>query len=412
MIRPLRNLDTSYFQRLNVLFLGSNFLFFAGMCFYSGFLVAYLSSHGYSSFDCGIVSAMICICTLIFQPIAGYLTDSVLPAKKCVMLFGVLSAASIFLIPLAAERSLGFVLLAIIPVSALFQPITFLCDTWAVTLREQYPYIDYGKNRAGGSTGYCICSLSAGSLIAIFGYNVLFVGMAIFTIGMVCIVSRIPDIPCKNKAHHNDENPVKSVPFIQVLKQLAQIRPYVVFLLVSTVFMFGMRANFSNVTFKILEVGGGDTELGIALAISAICEVPILVIVTVACRRFRLSSLFMGTLFFHLVRGYTFAFATSIYMVYFSQAFQAFGYGIFLAASLEIISTLVPSQFRATAVTLMVAMTNGFGGILGSFISGWLVDTFGAGTMSLYTTTLVAIALVLFFFYTMARRKKDPNIQF
>jgi len=41
-------------------------------------------------------------------------------------------------------------------------PSTYLADTWSVTLREDLPYIDYGKNRAGGSFGYCAMSVIAG----------------------------------------------------------------------------------------------------------------------------------------------------------------------------------------------------------------------------------------------------------
>lgn len=412
MFNLFRKLNSSYFQRLNLLFFAFNFVYFSGSCVYFGFLVMYLSSQGFSSFECGIVNTVLGLCTLLFQPVAGYITDTFLTVRKYLILASVGTIVTTFLLPFLIQQPLAIVLLAIVPVALFAQPATFLADTWAVTLREQYDYLDYGKNRAGGSLGYSVMSALAGLFTAQWGYNSLFVLHVVFFVLLIIIVLQIPDIPCKNKRKKQQEQhevQQQSLSFLQVFKVLLTIRPYVVFVLCAAVYSLGMRAMFSNNTFKLLEIGGGDTELGIALSIGAVFEVPVLLAITVACRKFKLNTLYLCCLIFQLLRGITYVTAQTPEVFYLSQALQALSYGTFVAVSLEIVSKLVPNHVRATAVTLMISMTSGFGGIAGSFLGGMLVEQMGAGQMAIWMTAIVTSALLVYSVYSFFLSKKNPE---
>lgn len=412
MINPFRRAGSGYLQRLNLLFFAFNFIYFSGTCVYFGFLVMYLSSKGFSSFECGIVNTVLGLCTLLFQPIAGYITDTFLTVRKYLIVASIGTIATTFLLPVLIEQSLLIVLLAIVPVALFSQPATFLADTWAVTLREQYEYLDYGKNRAGGSLGYSVMSALSGLFIAQWGYNSLFILNVIFSGLLILIVLQIPDIPCKNKrkqATEHKEHHEKSLSFGQVLKVLLKIKPFVVFILCAAFFSLGMRAMFSNNTFKLLEIGGGDSELGIALSLGAVFEVPVLLAITLACRRFKLNTLYICCLVFQILRGITYVAAQTPEVFYLSQALQALSYGTFVAVSLEIVSKLVPNHVRATAVTLMISMTSGFGGIAGSFLGGLMVEQMGAGNMAFWMTAIVCLSLVVYVVYSLYLNRKHPE---
>ena len=49
----------SYFKKENLLFYAFNVVYFACSSLYFGFIVMYLTAHGYSSFECGVINTII-----------------------------------------------------------------------------------------------------------------------------------------------------------------------------------------------------------------------------------------------------------------------------------------------------------------------------------------------------------------
>lgn len=407
-----KNFDFSYFQKENILFFLMNIIYFSGSCVFFGFIVMYLTAQGYSSVECGVINTLISVSSLIFQPIAGYITDTFITIKKYLIFAGIGAMATTFLLPLTVDHHL-LAALSIMLVALFVNPSTFLADTWAVTLREQYPYIDYGKNRAGGSIGYSITSVFAGSLIAPFGYNVLFIIHVICFALFILIIAQIPSIPCRNKRSKTtpatETTEETGLSFIAVIKILIKNRAYLLFLLSAIFYYICMKALSGNVTYKILELGGNDSDMGTALAIGAIFEVPFLFIMSRCIRRFRLSYLYLFSVSSIVIRALLMAVTTTLSAFYLSQIMQACSYGVFVAVSLEIVSRIVPSQIRTTAVTFMIGMTNGLGAIIGSFVAGILIDRFGVGSMAFIMLLSGILGLLIYIVPTVITLKKAPD---
>ena len=119
------------------------------------------------------------------RQLVGYITDTFLSMKKYLVLTCLGAIATTCLLPLLADSFPLAVLSAFI--YFLFStPISHLMDTWVVTLRDERPYIDYGKTRFGGSLGYAIMAAAAGWLISLFSsYMVLY-------LSLIHIYRRIP----------------------------------------------------------------------------------------------------------------------------------------------------------------------------------------------------------------------------
>ncbi len=403
--------DTSSFRKLNLFFFAFNFVYFCGFSTYFGFITIYLANHGYSSFECGIVNTVIAICLLLFQPLCGYITDTFLSVKKFLILCSVGTILTIFILPAIVEHSFMVVILSVLPIALLYQSMTFLADSWVVGLREDYPYIDYGKSRTGGSTGGAVTNVAAGFLIAQFGYIALFVVTALAAVALIFIISQIPDIPCKNKAgqHQKENESVERLSFVAVFRELLKIHPYVIFVVATTVCGFGWRAVYANLTFKVLDLGGGDVELGIANAICAIAEIPVLLLVTFACRKMRLHYLLLFSMVFAVLRGLTFWAADGMTMLYLSQICQSCSYGLMVSISLELINKLVPATYRATAITIMISATGGLGALAGNFFGGFLVNLVGVNQMAAYMLIPTAVPALLYGCYILHQRYKCPE---
>lgn len=412
--KPKQNL--SYFQKENILFFSMNICYFAANSIYFGFLTMYLTSQGYSSVSCGIINTLISLISLIFQPIAGYLTDTFITIKKYLVLVSIGAIATTFLLPLTASTPI-LAGLSIMIVALFTCPSTYLADTWSVTLREELPYIDYGKNRAGGSFGYCAMSVIAGFLIAPFGYELLFLLHMILFAAFIVIVLQIPSVPCRNAKKQipakipdfPEDSAEQSLGFGKAVSKLAHNSKYMLFLISAVCYTISSRAFSFSLPYNVLHLDGGNDVMGIVMAFGALCEVPMLFWISKGIRRFHLSNLYLVCCVIMIFRGIALATATAIPMLFLSQACQGLSNAIFLAVSLEIISGVVSIHIRTTAVTFLIGMTNGLGAIVGTFVSGILIDQIGVTNMAWIMAIPVTIGFLIFLLFVLTERKKSPE---
>ncbi len=403
---------TDYFQKENICFFMSNFFLFATNALYFGFMMAFLTSKGYSAFEAGLINSVSCVVSLFFQPLAGFITDTFLPMKKYVVLGGIGGVACIFLLPMLSGSIWGAVF-AVLLYCVFFTPLSFLIDTWVVTLRDERPYIDYGKNRIGGSAGYAIMAAAAGGLVSFFhSYTVLFICGMITISCMVLSVLPLPTIPCRNAGGTRKERQEEaaSLRFGQALGILLKNKTYLLFLLSSCGYNIAMKPCAVDMSYKIQEINGTDSQLGIALAVAAIFECPVLFVITRFVRRFRLSALYVTSITFMAIRGALLAFAPNFEVLLISQIFQALSYGSYLAVSLEIVSRITPVNVRATGITFMVGITSGVGGIIGTMGSGVLIDLWGVSRMAVVLTLIAAASALLYSIPMILDYRKDPNL--
>lgn len=408
--------NLSYFQKENILFFLMNICYFAANSIYFGFLTMYLTSQGYSSVSCGVINTLISLISLIFQPIAGYLTDTFITIKKYLVLVSIGAIATTFLLPLTASTPI-LAGLSIMIVALFTCPSTYLADTWSVTLREDLPYIDYGKNRAGGSLGYCAMSVIAGFLIAPFGYELLFLlHMILFAIFIV-VVLQIPSVPCRNakkqpsakSSDFSKDSSEESLGFGKAVSKLAHNPKYMIFLVSAVCYTISSRAFSFSLPYNVLHLDSGNDVMGVVMAFGAFCEMPMLFWISKGIRRFRLSNLYLVCCIIMLFRGIALATAFAIPMLFLSQACQGLSNAIFLAVSLEIVSRVVSIHIRTTAVTFLIGMTNGLGAIVGTFVSGILIDQIGVTSTAWVMAIPTAIGFLIYLLSVLTERKKSPE---
>lgn len=405
----------SYFKKENLLFYAFNVVYFACSSLYFGFIVMYLTAHGYSSFECGVINTIISLVEFLFQPVAGYITDTFMSIKKYIILCSAGAILTTYLLPLTVHNMLG-ASISVMLLTLFAYPLTYLADTWSVTLRESLSYIDYGKNRSGGSVGYSVTSALAGVLIAKFGYDLLFLLHVILFAVVIVIVLFIPGVPCGNARKKKVEGAQlqseqgESLSFGGIIKMLLRNQKYMVFLLSTFCFYMALKAWCTYIPYKIIELGGADKELGYAIALAAVGEIPILFIMNRCVQRFRLSFIYITATLCLFARGLLMLTAQSMSMVMLSELLEAFTYAFFIAVSLEMINRIVPRSIRTTAVTVEVAVTNGLSGIIGTFIGGILVDRFGVDMMSLVMCVMSALGVLLFAVPTYIQFQRDREL--
>jgi PPP family 3-phenylpropionic acid transporter len=134
---------------------------------------------------------------------------------------------------------------------------------------------------------------------------------------------------------------------------------------------------------RIVEnVGGNSQSLGLALAIAAICEIPVLFLYDSFIKRFKIPTvllIFIACLFF-VLRGIFYLFATNLILIYIIQILQSLSFALLIASKTHFAHEGVSDEYKATGQSIM-SMTEAIAMVMGSMIGGWAITIGGLNIM-------------------------------
>ena len=132
-----------------------------GVCIYFGFIVMFLTQHGYSESWIGLVMMLCALANMFSQPLIGYLTDTFIPNKQMLLVLAAVSIPIGFILPAGVSIPVvaAFSIILLSVVEQIYGP---LFDVWTVRLNERHGGVDYGVTRGFGSIGYALAAMAAG----------------------------------------------------------------------------------------------------------------------------------------------------------------------------------------------------------------------------------------------------------
>ena len=169
-------------------------------------------------------------------------------------------------------------------------------------------------------------------------------------------------------------------------------------------FLFGVALvfyNHTNVSDYLVQVvsavGGTSTDLGTAVFICAIVELPAMLFFNSLLKKFSCRTLLRISAVSFTVKHLLVLFATNVTTLLISQVFQMTAFALFLPASVHYVGKLLK---KADAVKGQAFVTSAvaLGGVFASLASGRILDIYGAKTMLLIGTVVAAIGSVIIFF--------------
>ena len=139
--------------------------------------------------------------------------------------------------------------------------------------------------------------------------------------------------------------------------------------LFSTVFW-----NFYGVYFT--DIGGSSSLFGVAIAISAVAEIPFYFLATPILRRFGIQKVLLFTFACTTLRLFAYAFISNPRIAIWIEMSNGISWTLFWVAAVEEVNRLVVPQWRATGQALLNAACWGAAIILGMLANGFLLDYF------------------------------------
>ena len=383
--------DKKQFWTLRYIIINATyFAVYSGIHAYSS---VFLLEKGFSNTLIGITLALANILSVIFQPLVAGLIDkqgkltnrNVSMASTALLLIG-----SILLLIIKHGIVAIFIIFALIyMVQMVYQPII-------TAMYFEYEaagcHIYYGLARGLGSAGFAVTSVFTGMAIGKFGVSILMILDIIFlTIALIVLFFfKKPAVkasePAKDEvAHNNLFSFIKTYP------------GFMLFVLGAVCFFFAHNAINDYMIQIITPLGGTEAQMGTAVFIAAILELPTMALIDKVMKKISCRNLLLIAGAAFLIKTLLMLIAPNMAVVYISQAMQMFAYAVFIPVSAYFVNQTMKrlDQVKGQAY-VNVSIT--LGGVFSSLVCGRLLDIKGPNfmlTVSLVVTTIgLAIAFI------------------
>ena len=373
-------------------------LFWGGFGCVFAFSSVYLLAKGFTNSQVGYVLSAGSAVSVVLQPLVGAYVDS---SRKMLLrkLPAILSAAAI-LVGAILLLANGFVLRAVCYGSlvALMQILMPLLYSLGIHYMEKGVNIDFGMGRGTGSTAYAIVTTFLGTVVDKTGVQTVIILLMIILALMIAAVltfrfreadratenagSAGAKLPGEHTGEYVPEDGPDDTGSTSLLAFFAANKRFTV-VIAGCVLAFTSHNIITNYLFQIVAHHGyGSREMGYALSITAICELPALFLLSLIMKRIKVKALFRVSVLFMFIKNLVLYLANGLAIIYIAMGVQLLGFGLFAGISVYYVNETVASADRTKGQTLMTATTSA-GAVAGCLLGGVLLDGVGVGGMLL-----------------------------
>ena len=265
--------------------------------------------------------------------------------------------------------------------------------------------IPYSFARGMGSLTYAVLCVVTGLLTARFGMQTaLLAHCAEQLLLLVCLLA-FPSIPAR-LLPQPQAKAASGHSIWQILKENK------VFTLMLIACFFGMMGVMPISNFLVSLVnshGGGSTALGVAQFLMAASELPSALVFGLLQKKMSSAKILLISIIFMVVKPLLILASGSLGMLLAVQPVQMLGYGLFFPASVYFANESVSPADRVQGQSIRTILAISLSTLLGSLVSGYLIDL-GGTTLMLWFSTGCASIGVLIALGALAVQKKSVRV--
>lgn len=359
-----------------------------------GYFNIYFRDVGLNSFQIGLVNAIPRVFALLLMPIWGLLTDYFQENKKVLFITMLGTLVTIVIFPVTNSFKLLMLLMFFY---TLFQnPIVPLSDSLLLDYLGDDGRL-YGKFRLWGSTGYMLSVSLLGYYLESTSASNLFYVYALVLILSMFLMYFLP----KSEREFEVLNPGD-------FKKIFKKRKLLYFLLFVFVLQTAMNANYGYFPLYIVDHGGGEFLVGIALTISSASEILAFFFSDKIIKNTKFSRIISVISIAFIIRWLMLSFFPYNPIILLSQLLHSITFGLFFAVGVDYVNNISGEKFRATGQNIYAGVFMGLSAISGSLVGGKIYQLFGGEIMYFFwaLTTAAAGIIYLIFLLKIERKRK------
>jgi len=357
------------------------FLYFAAFASLLPYFVLFYQNLGFNGAQIGLLTGVPPLVTLVGGPLLTGVADST-QRHRLIMGLGLAGAIGAMLImPSMKEFVIVFILIIIFNIS--LSPVSPLADSATMSMLGE-ERATYGRIRLGGTIGWGLIAPIAGTLVENHGLRIAFLMFSMIMFINFFVSQKFSFGKKEEQAAGNDG-----------IRTLLTNRRWVFFLLAS--FLGGVGA-FSVASYLfpyMAELGANEAQMGIALTVATLTEIPVFFFGDRLVRRFSAYGLFIIALVLIGIRSLLYAVVDSTFQVFILQAFSGTIFPALWLAGVAYADENAPAGLKSTAQGLFGAVMFGFGSAVSGFVGGLLLESIGGRGMFLVLGIAILVGLAL-----------------
>lgn len=359
------------------------------------YLSLYYKSLGLSGPTIGLLQMAGTLALVASQAGWGALVDwTQAPRRVLVALLPIAVVAYLLFLSAATDVWLLAALSALVGV--LTAGIVPIANAMALTQAERQG-LDYGRLRLGGSYGFAVAAGLAGlfytggmALSAIF----LWIAVAM---GAAWMATRaLPD-------EVREREPVD---LRAGLAELAGDWRFMGFLGLSLVLQVANVAHATFFSLYLRELGGAPWVIGLAWALGAVAEMPVLRACGGWFKRWGTANVLAVAFFAYALRYAAYVVIDAPLLAVAVQLAHGFSFGLFYMGAIVYVGELSPLRLRTTGQAIFLLVYSGLGAVVGNPLGGWLLDRWGKIGLYGMASALALLAGVGFVLLLLKARRK------
>ena len=355
-----------------------------------------LHIYGFKYDQIGYLQGALELMAVIAPPIWGILSDKC-RAPRTVLLTSII--CSIPFLWLIGPTTGTMMTLAITLVFGFFHK-TAIPLTDGITFKHfRFNGCDYGHVRIGGTVGYVTAVCMFERLFHISGdttgQRILLILTATFIIHAASLVF-IPRVP--NETY--TEQPQDGSNGARMPWHIMLTPTFIGVIITAFMARSAMMSYYSFFSRYLNEVYG-FSNVGYIWLLGSFSELPLIFFSKQIINKFGVKTLYIMALIGTVCRLFGFAFDTSVLFVACLQPLHALTFGAFHCSTVTFVSRAFPAKFQGSAQAVYSALTVGLGGLIGSSVSGIILNAYGYKAMYMTFSMVALLALIVSLFLNM-----------
>lgn len=361
---------------LDIKYALTQILYFAGFCGLMGYASVYFLAQGISNSVIGIVLALTSVIAVFTQPMIASFADRHPRIELRKLIVFMTGLAVLLSILLYFFRGIPVLLICFfVGVSTMLMTIQPLLNSLAFVFEKYGIEINYGIARGCGSAAYALISIALGYLVEQYSADLIPL-VYIIANALLIVVVYTYVIP-KNERHL-----VTPKASQEVIKQLSfkdfclTYKRFMIFV-VGVMVVFFTHTIINNFFIQVITpIGGTESDMGTAVFLAAIVELPAMSLFNVIRQRINCKNLLMISVVMFALKHTLTCFAPNVFVIYIAQLMQIGAYAILIPASVYYVNEVI-DQADANKGQSMVTTAVAASGILANLVGGILLDALG-----------------------------------
>jgi PPP family 3-phenylpropionic acid transporter len=322
----------------------------------------------------GLVTAASSAAFSVAVPVWGHIADVILGRRRALAVAAVGAAAFVLLagapVPLVVV-TLGFVGFSLF--ESAWGP---LGDALAMNAIVDHGR-EYGRIRLLSSIGFGAVSAIAGFVYNETGYGPSFVLCALLALALALAAIRAPDIARADLAAVAHDR-TRGGSFVVALRIQPRLGPVLAALFLVHV---GLIAGFTYLPLRLIELGGGPSDVALNVAVSAFAEIPAMLLAGAVAARIGIRGLVGGSILLYAACFLSWTVLDSPLLIVATRLVTGLAFAGLWVGSVLTMAVLLPPRLQATGQGLYQVTGFGVAAVVANIGGGILYGTFGSAVV-------------------------------